>query len=245
MNAPPTAPIATPGGIHISRGITPRISAKGLELQLDTCVLWLEIALDNLASAKQIHEELVAAKIAGANHFPNLDAEFKASVQATVAAATFFEALYAAVLERLPNTPTKTGARRRQKPPRFAVVAEALRAAFGLRKNGTANLRNVLKEVYRFRDQAVHPSSAFSEPVLHPTLGVGVEQRFIMFSYSSAYQLVRAALAFSKILPSRDLTRRPKAIQDFSAYLLGVCGPLYLQWEQDYGQLLDSPVGTP
>jgi hypothetical protein len=66
-----------------------------------------------------------------------------------------------------------------------------------------------------------------------------------MFSYGSALQLVRAALAFSKILPSRDMSRRPKAMQDFAAYLLEICGPLYAAWEKTYGTLLDeAPSAT-
>lgn len=119
-----------------------------------------------------------------------------------------------------------------------------MRQAFGLRKQGTANLRGVLKEVYRFRDEAVHPSAKFSDPVPHFDLGVSVERRFVMFGYANARQLVRAALAFSKILASRDLTRKPKSIQDFAAYLLTVCEPLYSQWEQSFGQLFDPQTGA-
>jgi hypothetical protein len=176
-HTPPTVPL----GIHISRGVTPRIPVGGLvisigpdgkpsasarlELQLDTCIHWIEIAIDHLVSAKQFHEALLNEKAVGATNFTDLDKEFKACVQSTVAAATFFEALYAAVVERMPTKPTSKGANRHQRPARYAIVTEALRQAFGLKKQGTANLRAVLKEVYRFRDEAVHPSSKFSEPV--------------------------------------------------------------------------------
>ncbi len=210
-----------------------------LELQLDTCIHWLEIAVSHLFDAKRAHEGLLAAKVSGATNFADLDKEFKACVQASVAAATFFEALYAAVIERMPHKPTAKGQKCHRRPARYAVVTEALRQAFGLRKQGTANLRGVLKEVYRFRDEAVHPSARFSDPVPHNGLGVGVERRFVMFGYASAHQLVRAALVFSKNLTSRDLTRRPKPIQDFAGYLLRVCEPLYGQWEQNFGELFD------
>lgn len=242
-------------GVHISRGVTPRIPAGGmsismgpdgalagtmrLELQLDTCIHWLEIAIDSLAEAKQVHESLLSAKASDATSFVDIDREFKACVQATVAAATFFEALYAAVLERMPTKPATKGRKHHKRPTRYAVVAETLRQAFGLSNQGRANLRSVLKEVYRFRDEAVHPSSKFSDPVSHPELGVGVERRFVMFSYSSARQLVRAALVYSKLLAARDLTRRPKAVQDFATYLLKVCEPLYPHWEQSFGLLFD------
>jgi hypothetical protein len=254
----PSPPPPSPGGVHISRGVTPRIPAGGLvihmnaagspmgvarlELQLDTCIHWFEIALENLAQAKSGQAALLQLKADGATDFGTLlDREFKASVQASVAAATFFEALYAATVERMPTRPTPPGPNRRQRQARYAKVAEQLRQAFGLKKQGTANLRSVLSEVYRFRDEAVHPSAKFSEPILHPELQVGVERRFVMFGYASARQLVRAALAFSKTLASRDLTRKQKAIQDFASYLLKVCKPLYPQWEQAHGALFDKP----
>lgn len=246
------------GGIHISRGVRLRIPAGGLvihtgsnsdrsvevkavELQLDTCVHWLEIALEHLANAKLAREALCVEPPNSPELGNILDREFKASVQATFAAATFFEALYAATVER--NPPKKPLAPRNSKkrPTRYAIVTEQLRRSFGLKKQGTSNLRSVLGEVYRFRDQAVHPSAVFSEPVLHPELKVGVERRFVMFSSGNAQQLVRAALAFSKILPSRDLTRQPKDIQNLGTYLLEVCSPLHTLWEQRYGPLLDPP----
>lgn len=230
-------PTSTPpsGGIHISRGVrlripvgglifytgngnVPSMEVKAVELQLDTCVHWLEIALEHLANARLAHEALCTVPPSSPELGNILDREFKASVQATFAAATFFEALYAASIER--NPPKKPLASRNpnKRPTRYAIVTEQLRRSFGLKKQGTVNLRSVLREVYRFRDQAVHPSAVFSEPVLHPELNVGVERRFMMFNASNAQQLVRSALAFSKILPSRDLTRQPRDIQDFGAY---------------------------
>ncbi len=243
-------------GIHISRGVRLRIPVGGLvihtgsdsgkgmevkavELQLDTCVHWLEIALEHLANANLAHDMLCARTLNGLDSENLLDREFKASVQATFAAATFFESLYAATIERNPPKTPLAPRNPKKRPTRYAIVTEQLRRSFGLKKQGTANLRSVLSEVYRFRDHAVHPSAAFSAPVLHPILNVGVERRFVMFSASNAQQLVRAAIAFSKILPSRDLTLQPKDIQDLGTYLLDVCAPLHALWEQRYGPLLD------
>jgi hypothetical protein len=257
MQPPPLKPALSLGGVHISRGVRLRIPVGGLvihtgtgddprmevtavELQLDTCVHWLEIALEHLAAAKLAHETMLTTPANSPNFGSLLDREFKASVQAAVAAATFFEALYATAVERDPRKPPHT----KDRPTRYKVVTEQLHRSFGLKKQGTANLRSVLKEVYRFRDQAVHPSAAFTQPMLHPQLQVGVEHRFVMFSFSSTKQLVRAALAFSKILPSCDLTRQPKEIQDLGTYLLEVCLPLHITWEQHYGQLIDVPANA-
>lgn len=247
----------TPVGIHISRGVRMRIPPSGLvigetraeitrvELQLDSCVHWLEIALEHLAAARSAHSAIAEAKQSGNDFSGLLDREFKSSVQAAVAAATFFEALYAATLDRVPKKQTSSILGNRRRRSRYARIAEQLRMSFGLRKHGTASLRRVLRHVYMFRDEAVHPSSTFGEPVLHPQLQVGVERRFAMFDYDNARELVRAALAFSKILPSRDMSEKPKAMQELATYLLEVCAPLYVVWEKTYGALLDEvPTAT-
>lgn len=235
-----------PSGLIIHTRGDVRLEVAKLELQLDTCVHWLEIAIDSLDRARAAHQLPVhSASTSPPGSGDPMEVEFKASLEATIASATFFEALHAAVLERLPKAMIPTTAGQARRSPRYARVTEVLRRGFGLRKQGTANLRSVLKEIYRFRDEAVHPTAAFSEPILHPQLRVGVERRFVMFSFASARQLVRAALAFSKILPSRDLSKRPKDIQEFARYLVEVCGPLYERWQSEYGELLDAPgTGT-
>jgi hypothetical protein len=243
-------------GIHITRGVRMRIPPGGLvigessaeirriELQLDSCVHWLEIALEHLAAAKSAHNAIAEAAANATDFSGLLDREFKSSVQAAVAAATFFEALYAATLDRVPKLPTPSTTGKRRRAPRYARIAEQLRVSFGLKKNGTASLRRVLRHIYEFRDEAVHPAAAFGEPVLHPQLQVGVERRFAMFEYENVLQIVRAALAFSKILPSRDMSQRPQAMQELGAYLLEVCDPLYVAWEENYGALLDEAPAT-
>jgi len=253
---------AAAGGIHISRGVRLRIPAGGLvlslgpngpqamevrsvEVQLDTCIHWLEIAVDRLDEAHAAHQHAADVGSGDREFGVALDREFKAALQATVAAATFFEALYAATIERDPPPRPKPTGNPKKRRTRYMVVAEQLRRSFGLRKQGTTNLRSVLKEVYRFRDQAVHPGASFSEPIMHPQFQVGVESRFVLFSAANAHQLVRAALAFSRILPSRDLSRRPKDIQELGAYLLEVCRPLYSRWEGAYGALLDEVSTQP
>jgi hypothetical protein len=102
------------------------------------------------------------------------------------------------------------------------------------------NLRNVVGEIYRFRDAAVHPSSEFEPPALHPILSVYVEKRFAMYTYENARLIVRHALAYAKILPTVGLKQGPKAAHELARYLLSTCEPLFAQWEQQYGPLLEA-----
>jgi hypothetical protein len=230
------------GGIVIQSidGCVPTMEVRAVELQLDVCVHWLEIAFDQLLAAEQAYCVTIKSARTQVDGEYDMDREFKCSLQAIVAAATFFEALYAAVKERDPLKQAAPRGSARRRTARFAIVTEQLRRCFGLRKQGTANLRGVLSEVYRCRDEAVHPSARFTQPVQHPDLPFSVERRFVMFSASSARQIVRAAIAFSKILPSRDLSRRPKGIQEFGAYLLQMSSPLHAAWEEKFGPLLDE-----
>ena len=112
-------PQPTTAGFHITRGVAlqipsggltlsidengeARMELKALLLRLDTSVHWLEIALDHLAQAKAAHEAMAAAHADGRDAGDHLQATFKAAMQAIVAGATFFEALYAASRDCMP-----------------------------------------------------------------------------------------------------------------------------------------------
>ena len=71
-------------------------------------------------------------------------------------------------------------------------MTEVLRRGFHLKPKGTKALRDNLKEIYRFRDMAVHPSGRIQAAMLHPDLDVGVEWRFVYFRAANARALVNA-----------------------------------------------------
>jgi hypothetical protein len=47
-------------------------------------------------------------------------------------------------------------------------------------------LRSLVKQLFRFRDWAVHPPANFSAPIRHEILGTGVEWRFVAFRAQAA-----------------------------------------------------------
>jgi hypothetical protein len=257
MTTSSTPPPLTTAGFHITRGVALRIPAGALTialgrngddkvelnallLRLDTSVHWLEIALDHLAQAKAAHDAMTAARADGKDVGELLQATFKAAMQAIVAAATFFEALYAASRDCMPPARLAPRASGGSGAKRSAVVTEQLKRSFGLKPKKTADLASVLSEVYRFRDEAVHPSSSFGPPALHPVLGVLVERRLAMYTYPNAQLLVRAALAYCKILPTMGKKDGPKEVHDLAQYLLTAGEPHFLSWEQSYGPLLEA-----
>lgn len=100
----------------------------------------------------------------------------------------------------------------------------------------------VLGEIYRFRDETVHPKAAFGPPAEHPELKLLVERRIAMFTFPNAKLLVRAALAYCKILPEVSKKQGPKEIKGLADCLLKAGAPLIESWEQRYGALLDTPA---
>jgi len=242
-------------GILVTRGVSLRIPAGGLKISLCeacTCSVqvnlniwlhWLEIAMSHLEEAQVQHEALLRAREDGREVNGVLEGESRAAMQAVMAAAIAIDALYATAKDKI-ALPPESKKWRQKGTARYAQVTEVFRRAFCLKKQSTAYLRGVIKELYRFRDLAVHPPGIYSKPVLHPDLCTGVEWRFVTFSFNNARQLVRAALAYVKILPSRPMDRAPERMQQLAKDLLSSGEPLFLLWEERYGTLLDQQAET-
>jgi hypothetical protein len=114
-------------------------------------------------------------------------------MQAVMAAAIALDAFYAILQPHVALPPTLVERWRTGRTARFSQVTEVIRRAFRLKPKGTAELRENLREIYRVRDLAVHPSGKIQAPIYHPELNVGVEWRFAYFRVSNAELIVNAA----------------------------------------------------
>lgn len=209
-------------GIFISKGMAITIPIGGLRLSInsdgspqadvkvqvifDVCPSWLEIALEHLKAAHTCNTARTEAwKNDNASaRGRSLESEFKASMQAMVASAIAIDSFYATVQSKLKIDKALITKWRKNKTPRYSQVAELLRIAFQLKPKGVKVLRDYLKQIYHFRDQAVHPSSEAKEAILHPEIKVGVEWRFVTFRYENALPLVYAAVQIISQLVSTD-----------------------------------------
>ncbi len=193
-------------GIFISKGMRLQIPAGGLVIPLDgsippsvtvrvhfdVCPTWLEIAARHADEAK----ERKAARVAAWNSTDEeakgatLEREFEASMQAVMAAAIAIDSFYANMRDAVGVSVEDISKWRVNNTARYKQIAEVLRRAFTLNNRSAVNLRKTIREVFRFRDLAVHPSGDVSAPVLHQELGAGVEWRFAYFSGGNADLLV-------------------------------------------------------
>lgn len=198
-------------GIFISRGMTVSIPPGGLtvsfgddggirsnvtlHVRFDVCPSWVDLALKHLASANdaKLKRDAVWKEPNEDEKAAALEREFESSMQAIMAAAIALDAFYAIVKEHV-SLPTAVLEKwRNGRTPRYSQIAEVLRRGFALKPKGAAGLKANLKEIFRVRDLAVHPSGKIDAPLLHPELDVGVEWRFAYFRASNAQLIVNAA----------------------------------------------------
>jgi len=191
--------------IRVKRGMTLGIPVDGLVIstadgglpsmtvtlhtKFDVCPTWVQLALRHLREAKtaEAARRVAWASADEAGTESALDAEFEAAMQAIVSAAIALDAFYASVTTGLASNTTKSTERKspddrwRKRAARYAQIAETLRVAFGLNKEGFADLRQKLKQIYRCRDLAVHPSPEPRPAEYHPDFDAQIEWRFVLF----------------------------------------------------------------
>jgi hypothetical protein len=190
-------------GIFISRGMQIAIPSFSLRLRddgelesdpitlhvrFDVCPTWIQVAkryLDDAQRAKTRRDEAWSGSDEDAKARA-LETEFEASMQAIMAAAISWDALYAILREHVTIPPAMAEKWRRGRTARYTQVAEIVRRAFLLKPKGASLLRSNLKALYSYRDMAVHPSGKIAAPLLHPELDVGMEWRFVYFRARNA-----------------------------------------------------------
>jgi Protein of unknown function (DUF2934) len=139
-----------------------------------------------------------------------LEREFEASMQAIMAAAIAIDSFYSLIQTQVQLPPELLNRWHAKRTARYAQVTEVLRRALQLQPKGIAALRQNLKEIYRFRDLAIHPSGGIEAPILHPELNIGVEWRFAFFHAHNAELVVNVATWILWDLAHRGKPREPK-----------------------------------
>jgi hypothetical protein len=209
------------GGLSISiNNETGEVSLDGgrATLHYDVCPAWLSIAVDHLKDAKIAREQLLVARDSEDDDGRSraLEREFRASMQAITSSAIAIDAFYAVIKKKLTPDAGPYASEKRN-AARFAQVSETLRQAFQLKPIGFGNLREAVKKIFSFRDQAVHPTGNFSDPVLHPELEVGVERRFVMFRYDNAFKIVQVTVSMISELAAKGKSKNVE-LEKFAKY---------------------------
>lgn len=223
-------------GVFISRGMSIGVPSGGstlaaddggnikgslsLHVWFDVTRTWLELAQSHLGDARERRTSRQAAWAQSDETLKasSLEREFESSMQAVMSAAIALDAYYAVVKNCVTLPANLEALWREKRTPRHSQVTEVIRRAFALKKEGTAALRKNIRQVFHFRDLAVHPSGKIEAPLLHPELNVGVEWRFAYFRAMNAEEIVYAV---GRILWDLSNGPAPKSVK-LAKYSVGL-----------------------
>lgn len=202
--------VIPPGGFVIS--FTKPVPPVKVQVHYDVCPTWCELALKHLADAKDRAEERIQAWTGADENAKGitLEREFESSMQAIMAAAIAVDAFYAVIQTHVVLPAGLIEQWRKGRTARYSQVCQVISRAFKLKPEGAQILKFHLKQIYRLRDLAVHPTGKLGEPILHPEIDVGVEWRFISFRATNAELVVHHATA---VLWQLANTAQPKSEQ--------------------------------
>lgn len=198
------------GALRISVGEDGRATAAPITPQLRTDMWphWLLEAVEAAPAARS-----AAAEVARIGADPDRDeaaldhalsAELRATMRAITASAFAVDSFYSAVRSRSPGHP-HAQAWREHRTPRHAQVYETIRYSLKLRNPGAGEVRERIKELFRFRDWAVHPGSQFRDPILRADIDSGVDWHFMVFRADNAVRAVAKTVSMMDVLVARML----------------------------------------
>ena len=192
--------VIPPGGLSLSMG--PEGKPRGaltLHVHYDVCPTWLELAARHQSDAEHRKADRIVAWNGSDDDAKAkaLEREFESSMQAIMAAAIAVDSFYLSLRDKTNISDATVKIWREKRTARYKQVAEIMRRAFSVAPRHSVLIRNLLKDIFKFRDLAVHPPPDATAPVLHPELQTGVEWRFAVFRADNAKAIVHNA---SKII---------------------------------------------
>jgi hypothetical protein len=184
------------GGIHITRRSDFRLrnirlsfdattgdlaeSSMTPELRTDIFDDWLQIAERASDESEAARREALDVPLGEDAAFTGaVLREFEAAMIAITASAIALDAFFASVVEHAPGARVSAGRRE-------ATIFETFKRAFSLSHAQRQAGRQPLRDIFRFRGLAVHPSATWTAPIRHPVFNLGMEPRFVIFRAENA-----------------------------------------------------------
>lgn len=154
-----------------------------MHLSYDACSAWLKIALDHLKLVGVARARRIDAwsNENGDDRGNALEAEFSASIQAIVAAASAIDAFYGQLVTYFPPAATLRESWKENRTARAIQISEVLRVNIGLDSKEAASLRDLISGVFKLRGAALHPNGKPQPAIHHLEIDVLTEWRFWAF----------------------------------------------------------------
>lgn len=211
----------------------------GLNLEIDMTRYWLSIAFQHLVKTEQHHHRLMTAKLEKNDDkiAKQLVRELSSGMQSIMASSIAIDAYYASIKDiiELPNELTATW--RTKGTARHAQIAETIKRGFQLKPAGTKNLKNMLEQIFSFRDKAVHPKSGTAQPLLHRELNKFTDWRYATYRFSNAKAILAATLSILLQTAGSPSQKTSNQIKEYSINLSATLKPIFKKWEHRFGDI--------
>ena len=227
-----------PGSLKFTQSGNEFNLSISLDLGLDMCSYWLQIAYEHLISAELSHTNLKESTDDDKLAF-FLEREFLAGMQSIVASAITIDALHAAVKDRINISSKILETWNRNKLSRKKQIREVFRRGFSIDKSTEKQLWLMISDVIELRDFAVHPTAKLRKPVFYPEIRRHVEWRFEHYRFQNAYLATRSLLSAVIYFVTRAKEKYP-IVQKYCSELSISIEPLVNKWEAKYGSLYSS-----
>jgi hypothetical protein len=158
-------------------------------LRLDTWPTWLQIGCEHSSRAHETASRLQPS-LGDPVKAEMLSSELRDSMVAMCAFAFAFDGFYDVVKSKLGEHPhaARWLQEAKRPTPRHTQVCETLRYHLKLGPQFTGQLGQLLKELFKFRGRAVHPSSSYWAATMRADVDSGVHPHLLTFSGSHALQ---------------------------------------------------------
>ncbi len=196
-----------------------RLSPDPVELQtkVDVTTVWLDAAIEHLSTSRSATRKLdVPDKEGSENEVGELLYQTMISSMQAITSCGIAMSAYQSSLYPFANVTEKTKASwKKNKTPSYKRSAHIIGRAFRLPNTKSKKIWVALKEHSKFRDWAVHPSSHYKAPVLHPDTGRVTDWRFTAFSLGNAQVVTRQTI---QIIDQSSSTTKRGLAEGLSRY---------------------------
>ncbi|SFJ26676.1 hypothetical protein SAMN04488082_102156 [Desulfomicrobium apsheronum] len=149
---------------------------------------WLDISLRHLLNTEQSHDGLMQSKNEknNTNISRYLEDEFRNGMQTIMSSAIAIDAYYSAIKGHVEISNDIIKKWRENGTARYKQIAHVIAIGFNAENFLVKNIRRALKDIFRYRDLAVHPEFSSAPPALHVELNKVSDWRYAAFRFASA-----------------------------------------------------------
>ncbi|MGW5239926.1 hypothetical protein ACWEOW_13420 [Monashia sp. NPDC004114] len=182
---------------------------------LDVWPMWLDVAIDHAVLARDAREKLRAELAAD----PGMDEDRKgallveectAGMVSICAAAFALDNFFSCIRDCVPGIESLEKEWAAAGTARHKRVSESIRRTFRVSNAGGKALRATVREIFKYRDWAVHPPAELREPIYNELIDAGTEWRFVAYRAFNASGCARTTSAFlSQVLAAPRESNAP------------------------------------